>query len=271
VVVSIKTMNDEAREGDNKMEIHVRTRRVLIAAVAFGLAAVSTGSAWAGFDGSLTVDRVTGTFFGLGGEFNVGPASGPALQAAGVNQGVGSALDANSFQSFCVEFNEHVKPGDTYVYNVNSGAVKGGVSGQIPSSTFDPLDPKTAYLYTQFINGTLTGETAGGAPTTAYDYTVGSGRVASAGALQNAIWYIEGEVASLDAGLATEFYNAAVNAAPTDIGKVRILNLFKADGGGNITSYNQDQLVIIPTPAALLMALPLLGFLGAFRFVGRKA
>ena len=64
----------------------------------------------------------------------------------------------------------------------------------------DPLDPMTAFLYNEFLIGNLAA--------TGYDYAdSGVGRVASANALQIAFWYIEGEVTSLPAGLATTFYN----------------------------------------------------------------
>ncbi len=49
----------------------------------------------------------------------------------------------------------------------------------------DPLDPRTAYLYTKFVSGTLAG----------YDYTPSTGRIFSAKALQDVIWYIEDEQA----------------------------------------------------------------------------
>jgi hypothetical protein len=121
------------------------------------------------------------------------------------------------FETFCMELNEHIRFGRLYYANISDVAINGGVGGQVPpGSNTDPLDPMTAYLYERFITGTLTG----------YDYNPGSGRVASANALQFTIWYIEEEITSLAPGLATQFYNDAVAAAPTDIGDVRVLNVY---------------------------------------------
>ena len=226
--------------------------RAAVTMVAVALV-VAAGTAWAApvIQGSLVLDRIGATYSGSGGEFNIEPVSGPALGYLSANP---PALNADSFQSFCLERGELVSPGSTYDYVINTGAVNGG-GGAV--GNFDPLDPKTAYLYTEFSQGTLAG----------YDYAEGTGRQASADALQKAIWYIEQELASLPTGLATDFYNAAVGAGWSDIGNVRVLNLY-ASGG---TAVKQDQLVMIPTPAAVFMGLPLLGLLGALRVVRRRA
>ncbi|OHB77462.1 MAG: hypothetical protein A2W31_09425 [Planctomycetes bacterium RBG_16_64_10] len=217
-----------------------------VAAVAVALV-VAAGTVWAD---SLVLDRIGLTYTGVGGEFNIKPLNGPALNFVSASP---PALDGSSFQSFCVERGELVTPGSTYDYVINTGAVNGG-GGAI--GNFDALDARTAYLFTEFSVGTLAG----------YTYTPGAARQASAGALQNAIWYIEQELAVLPAGLATTFYNAAVAAAWTGIGNVRVLNLY-ASGG---TAVKQDQLIMIPTPAAVFMGLPMLGLLGAFRIVRRR-
>jgi hypothetical protein len=180
--------------------------------------------------GELSLTRVDGTFSGSGGEFNLTPDD---LSFVG---GV-PALDAVSLQSFCLEMDESVTNGTaTYDYVVNTGAVLGGVGG------FDPLSPITAWMYENFIHGTLLG----------YDY--GVGREASAAALQNAIWYTEGEVPDLTTG--TSFYQQAVDAAPTSIGRVRVLNLYH-DG-----EHRQDQIFMqAPEPSTLV-----LGFLALVCF-----
>lgn len=171
----------------------------------------------------LILTRVQGTYSGGGGEFNLTPTD---LNFVG---GV-PALNDVSLQTFCMEFDEHVTAGTgVYDYVVNTGAVEGGVGG------FDPLDPLTAWMYDSFVQGTLIG----------YDY--GAGREASAAALQNAIWYVEGETPSLTSGQA--FYDQAVVADPQGIGKVRVLNLYK-DG-----ERAQDQVFEVPEPNYLVMFL----------------
>lgn len=203
--------------------------------------------------GAARIDRETGYFSGSGGEFSIGNSalSNSAYVSATRNK---DAAAAHSFQSFCVEYNEHVSiPQTVYIVVSTSGptgsqAVMGGQVSPPEGILPDPLDAKTAYLYTLFARGQLSG----------YNYAPGAAREASADALQNAIWYIEGETA-LTTGAA--FYAAALEATTpgndslvtwTGIGNVRVLNLY-ADK--DYTVKLQDQLYLIPAPAAALLAL----------------
>jgi hypothetical protein len=173
----------------------------------------------------------------------------------------------SAFQTFCLERNEYFYEGTTYTWMLNTGAVYGGLGGDV--NGFDPLDPKTAWLYTKFWEGTL--------DSYGYDYDFGTDRVASAGALQEAIWYIEGELPS-DWSLSTQaqaFYNAASNSGWTDTGKVYVLNLRNADTGAAI----QDQLIIVdsftpenfvPLPAAAYMGGMLMAGIFAISRVRRR-
>ena len=98
-----------------------------------------------------------------------------------------------SFQTFCVEMSETItNPMNVFVSTEAAGsepqdngpgshAYEGGVPGS--PSIGDDLDPKTAYLYTRFVGGTLAA--------LGYDYTPGTGREDSAKVLQNLIWGIE--------------------------------------------------------------------------------
>ena len=159
------------------------------------------------------------------------------------------------FQTFCIEMGEYFSPGTTYNVTISDRVLYNG--GQFPSG--DPIKFGTAWLYSQFAAGTLSG----------YDYTYGSGRTASAGDLQLAIWYLQGEVPSLVNGGAdgTAFYNAA-NAEASALGVVITsaangtygvvaLNLWDRSNGAAA----QDQLMVIPEPGAvsfgLLFLLPL--------------
>lgn len=183
----------------------------------------------------LKLTRISGTYYGNGGEFSITP---DVMNFVG---GV-PALNDVSLQSFCLEHNENVTGSSgTYQYVINTGAVNGGVGGAV--GNFDPLDPLTAWMYNSFVEGTLVG----------YDY--GSGREESARALQNAIWFSEDEIPELTLGAA--FYQQALDASPTTIGDIRVLNLYK---NGEL---KQDQICKIATaPEPCSLFLGLLGLCG---------
>jgi len=165
--------------------------------------------------------------------------SGGEFKATMMSEGLPGNAVGSTWQTFCVETNEYINLGETYYAVVNNAAVLGGTGGPHP----DPLSPKTAWLYDQFLQGTLSG----------YDYSTTSGRKNSAGALQNAIWYIEQEISSLPGGLATSFYNQANSSGWTDIGNIRVLNLY---GDAGLNTRAQDVLVstaVVPVPGALLL------------------
>ena len=210
----------------------------------------------------------------------------------GVFNAVGtSALNgAQSFQTFCIEFSEHISyDRDFYVGSVTHASTRGGVSGGIadpglPNGVGDPISAQTAFLYTNFRNNTLTGFTAN--------------QAASGNALQLAIWYLEEEIGSGGAfasspyassitsaystylggaGVTTlaESFVALANAAVAEggswygkgIGSVRALNLY-ADS--SYTQHAQDQLYLQPIPepetyAMMLAGLGLVGFVAARR------
>lgn len=252
-------------------------QKVVAALVALTICAVP---ALADFSvGSVMVDRVDGYFSGSGGEFTLTFSSASSLLSTGgysaaptqtknvyVNPGTGAMYDPygstaqywdgptpdRSFQTFCLETNEYVSPPhlvEQVILNTSgitgSQAVKGGTllyGGPNP----DPLDPMTAYLYTKFATGTLTG----------YTY-VGAGRAADAGELQNAIWFIEQEIGGMLSGKALQWYNEASTAVSSGawvgIGNVRVLNLYD----NTLVTARQDMLYLVPVPGAAL-----LGFLG---------
>lgn len=158
-----------------------------------------------------------------GGEFGVAKTSdGPEL-----------------FRTFCLEYTEYFHPGVGYIVgSISDKAYYGGVGPE-----GDPLDPMTAYLYTQFRMGTLSN----------YDYTPDSSEhVNDANSLQLAIWYIEGEINTLSDSQALAWIAEAKNAINTGswsgIGNVRVINLVDAAG-----YRKQDQLVLVPEPATVLL------------------
>jgi hypothetical protein len=175
--------------------------------------------------------------------------------------GYNSGLDNDSyFQTFCVEFNEEFTPGTPYSVSVSPNAMYGG---QKPPTTGDPISIGTAWLYRQFAAGTLFGVDTSGNKVF-YDYSYGSGRQNSAGALQQAIWYLEGESNGSSDGVSGDFIREAKSVLGGDITR-------DANGAYGVYALNlgspgqvQDQLVIaVPEPATILGALALLIPLGA--------
>jgi len=200
-----------------------------------------------GDTGEITLNSVLGRFGG--GEFSW--------------NGSGGANDVGSFVSFCIEINESVSPGTEYNFEVNDEAVRGGVGGGMGNPPSDPLDSKTAALYTAFSRGTLANFSSTGTVNFSGDtYS----RQDQAAALQMAIWFLEEEVTSVDAvtagrtsdqvladrieALSLDFL-AQANALDTGtIGNVRVLNVTPLSGSG----FNQDMLIIIPIPQAGALA-----------------
>jgi hypothetical protein len=226
--------------------------------LAVGLAGMmAVPSVFAGFDGTVTLTQ--GSYsYGNGGEFTA------------ATSGLGT------FQTFCIEYNEEFGPGNSYSYRINTGAVAGGsgVDATDPYTTLpmDNISIGTAWLYSQFRAGTL-----------ANYFTANHQQ--NAGNLQDAIWYLEGELTSLafNGADGTYYYNLAkqyagtgnltdaqVQADSNGAYGVVALNLF--DGaysttvqGANGKSYqvNQDQLAIVPEPTTMIAGILLLLPFGA--------
>lgn len=186
-----------------------------------------------------------------GGEFNAVPnASLLSVNPALVGYAPATAdLTAGTpnFQTFCIETGEYFYPGTTYNVTISDEVMYDG--GQFPVG--EPITIGTAWLYSQFAAGTLSG----------YDYH-DSGRTVSAGDLQQAIWYLQGEVTSLINGGSgadgTIFYNAAVSALGGTINNaangaygVVALNLWVPNPDGTNGAGAQDQLMVLPELSAV--------------------
>ena len=135
-----------------------------------------------------------------------------------------------TFKTFCIEKNEYIGLGGTlHNYSISGGAIQGGVSGGNP----DPISFGTAYIYNQFIAGTLA------------DYS--SSNVTNQTDLQDAFWMLEGEI--------TYKANVYIAAAKSTLSVTDAQMI--ADGNGiygvkamNVTTLAggiaQDQLIKIP-------------------------
>jgi hypothetical protein len=182
-----------------------------------------------------------------------GSTGGGEFQVTQVNSN-GSALAlAESFITFCIQRTEYIDFKNVFFVEgvtdsaVSDPAANGGVNGK------DPLDPRTAYLYTRFRNGSLPGYEYGTAQAQA------AAHQASANQLQIAFWMIEQEVKPNDGtGLYDAnnvYYTLATNAVNSGlwsgIGDVRVLNLRYQSATGTEA---QDQLALVtPEPASLLL------------------
>jgi len=213
--------------------------------------------------------RIGGYFQGRGGEFTLKEDPGHTYlsNSAYADVAKGKAGDPHSFQTFCVETGEYVEsPMEIMVsqeaqagggYGSGSHAYKGG------TKVGDDLEFETAWLYTQFATGNLA--------TLGYDYTPGDNRKAAAGALQRLIWNIEGEGGGL--GVGNSWYDITLTQAQVDlidawndayatsrwsgIGNVRVLQTNSTGGG-----LAQDQLYLVPAPAAIGLGMLGLGLIG---------
>jgi len=136
------------------------------------------------------------------------------------------------FETFCLETNEYIHFDTEYQVIVNVVAVGGG---QNPSPHPDPLDFKSAYLYTRFLNGSLGVDTV-----PEYD------------ALQEAIWDIEQEMTTTNA-TALNYIGVATAANWTSLGGIYVLNLYTPGHLGEVDYRQQDMLAPVPEPATMLL------------------
>jgi hypothetical protein len=151
-----------------------------------------------------------------------------------------------NFYTFCVEYNEHISYNTNYyIGSITDSAIQGGLSGGIPDPVTgvnsDPLSSESAYLYYKWTTNQI------------------AHNAENANALQLVIWKFEGEWTGLLTGLASSFYSDASNNKNGSLYGVQIMNLYTnthTNTNGQLDSYAQDQLVLVPEPGTLL-------FLGA--------
>lgn len=228
------------------------------------------------YAGAADYARVAGHYQGNGGEFTLYDhaansagyttnlsLSNSAYAAVAKNRG----STTNSFQTFCMEVTEHVyAPMHVYVSQANIDGTAGSHAWKGSTGIGDNLDSKTAWLYTKFATGTLTG----------YDYDPAGNRAASAGALQRLIWATENE-GGINLVLDNEYQGIKLTQFQVDlintwntefaasnwtgIGNVRVLQMYQGtwDSG---TVLQQDMLYLVPAPGAAVLAFLGLGIVG---------
>jgi hypothetical protein len=194
------------------------------------------------FANSVELNQTSGYYSGIGGEFT---ASSPDSILNPASLGYSPlAMVGGGFQTFCLEYSEEFYTNTPYQYGISGAAISGGgASGGahlVGSVWTDPVSVGTAWLYRQFATGVLSG------------YNYGAGRSTSAGALQDAIWYLEGEQPTVGTG------SLFVSLAETTLGLT--LTGLEADANGlyGVSALNlgditnnpefphQDQLVLTP-------------------------
>jgi len=190
-------------------------------------------------DGTAYLD---GWMYNLGGSpgWNGTTEEGWSGSFTVITNGLGIPMDGTRYETFCVEKWVNVYVPGTYTAVINTGAIYGNVGG------FDPLDPKTAWLFDQYLSGN------------AFGYADKSLRARD---VQWAIWSIEQEWAlGADAKYDGAKALVALSAGKwNDIGNIRVLNLWN---GTDRTTDVQDLLVKVPIPAAVLLGLLGLGAAG---------
>lgn len=206
------------------------------------------------YGGQVYISQAAGASWSNGGEFSLTSDGGPGLL---LSNGAYSSLakDPTGFRTFCVEIDEYIYPQESVQLWVSTAFVNGQPGshawrGGANTNLGDDLNVQTAYLYTQFATGNLPGY--------AYSGPVnGLTRSETAGVLQAVFWKYEGEIASLGLSgakldLANQWMNLADNSGWSDIGNVRVLQVYY---GSPVTGdYRQDQLYLaVPAPAAVIL------------------
>jgi hypothetical protein len=230
--VNKQIVNVNCKERDGTMKKLMLTLLVAVA-VATTASAVPT----------CTVDRVGAVYSAPvgGGELRVVP-NADLIAISGEN---------GPFYTFCLEIYEDVDETGATVYDaailteavLGNGRRPGEAAGPLGG---DPLDPETAFLYSEYRKGNIAVTNA-----------------AEAAAMQSAIWFLEAEITQLNLlpPEAQALVTYAQNNAPNTIGNVRVLNL----STDNNKVPAQDLLItVIPTPGAMVLGgigAALVGFL----------
>jgi hypothetical protein len=177
----------------------------------------------------------------------------PAYTAQILQDGFGGYSAGTILPTFCVEVGEYFTPGNSYYAELNTSAISGGqdwaggIYGQTPrhSVSSDPIDSRTAYLFTMFIQD--------------------DSRFTDQDKLQTAIHYIEAEDTTSNSyvTLADQAVAAGGEWYGKGLGNVRVMNLWEQFNGQTFCGTSQDQLIMInpvpvpspvPAPSAVILS-----------------
>jgi hypothetical protein len=192
----------------------------LLAAAGFALACANSASA----SMTVTLTQNTHAYSGAhgGGEFKA------------------VTTDNGTFQTFCIDVSHSFTPGTKYNYTISQQTYVGSGNN---------ISIGTAWLYSQFLDGTLNG----------YNFNDGSKNIASATLLQNTLWALEGEISSkgiLGQNVDNIFYTdliakfgdlatAKKDAGADNIYGVAVMNLYPLGKNGGKPA--QSQLIRVST------------------------
>lgn len=155
--------------------------------------------------------------------------------------------------TYCLEYHEYFSPGSSYYAVLNTMSLNGGMDwaggvydqGPLVPAYGDPLDERTAFLYTRFMEG--------------------DSRFTDEVKMQNAVHYIEAEFKDADEIGPKNSYVLLAEQAVAEggewygmgLGNVRVMNLWKYFDGRCYSGFVQDQLILVnpvPAPGAILLA-----------------
>ena len=159
-----------------------------------------------------------------------------------------------NFVTFCMEYSEHIQMGVQYYYQISTAT----------TANNDPISRATAWLYNQFLNGTLPN----------YDRSTLALHTESANLLQRAIWFLEDETGGVNNSyVALALAATGVNGKTTDANGeygVKVMNIYQNYDAksGKYSGARQDQIIRVPDGGTTLA---LLGMsMGFVAFASRR-
>jgi hypothetical protein len=169
-----------------------------------------------------------------------------------------SGADLGSFQTFCLNSQTFINTPGTYSYTTSAAADPGNSGGVVDTVNPDPISIGTAWLYSQFRTGTLSGYTGSAADNTL---------------LQQAFWWLENDIQGVGGAVNNSFIQTAETALSLDDTGILAdagvnnygvfaLNMVTLDANGRPTQDKvQPLLGMVPEPSTIVAgALLLLPF-----------